>query len=68
MIATTAAADSVDSGRSMRLPATACDSLPGTFRVPDEMESRWKKRSDVCMGEDAARARRWGVRSIRIAW
>lgn len=44
------------------------EGLPGTFRVLDKMAPRWKRRIDIYMGKDIARARHWGVRRVRIHW
>lgn len=44
------------------------DGVLGTYRVLDKMSPRWKKRIDIYMGEDASRARRWGVRTVRVSW
>jgi len=44
------------------------DGLPGTFRVLDKMGRRWEKRIDIYMGDDLTKARRWGVRTVRVSW
>ena len=44
------------------------DGLPGTYRVLDKMDKRWKRRIDLYMGVDVGAARRWGIREVRIRW
>jgi 3D (Asp-Asp-Asp) domain-containing protein len=44
------------------------DGLDGEYRVIDKMHTRWEKRIDIYMGEDAEAARAWGARLIRIRW
>jgi 3D (Asp-Asp-Asp) domain-containing protein len=36
--------------------------------VLDKMHRRWERKIDIYMGRDAAAARSWGVRSVRIRW
>ena len=42
--------------------------LPGTYKVLDKMNKRWKKKIDIYMGENVARAREWGKRQVEITW
>ncbi len=42
--------------------------LPGTYRVRDKMNKRYKKRIDIYMGLDRRRALRWGRRNVVIYW
>lgn len=42
--------------------------LPGQYTVRDKMNKRYKKRIDIYMGTDRARAIRWGRRSVMIYW
>lgn len=42
--------------------------LPGTYRVMDKMNKRFKRRIDIYMGLDRRRALRWGRRSVVIHW
>jgi len=38
----------------------------GLYLVKDKMNSRWKNRIDIYMGEDVAKAKHWGVKRIKI--
>lgn len=42
--------------------------LPGTYMVMDRMHHRWKKKIDIYMGVDRAKAMRWGKRQVEITW
>lgn len=42
--------------------------LPGTFRVKDKMNKRFRKRIDIYMGKDRRKALRWGKRTVTILW
>jgi LysM repeat protein len=42
--------------------------LPGTYRVRDKMNKRYRKRIDIYMGIDRRRALRWGRRNVVIYW
>ena len=42
--------------------------LPGTYRVRDKMNKRYKKRIDIYMGTNRRRALRWGRRSVILYW
>ncbi|MGB3587376.1 MAG: hypothetical protein WBA23_12590, partial [Tunicatimonas sp.] len=42
--------------------------LPGTYRVLDKMNKRWKKRIDIYMGTDISKAREWGKQQVEISW
>jgi len=42
--------------------------LPGTYRVLDKMNRRWRKKIDIYMGTDVKAARAWGKRDVRIEW
>jgi len=42
--------------------------LPGTYRVLDKMNKRWKKRIDIYMGTDIQKAREWGKQQVEISW
>lgn len=44
------------------------DSLPGTYRVMDKMNRRWRRKIDIYMGMDEAAARDWGKRRVIIHW
>ncbi len=44
------------------------DGVPGEYVVLDKMAKRWHNKIDIYMGDDVARARRWGVREVRIRW
>jgi len=44
------------------------DGLPGTYKVLDKMNKRWKKKIDVYMGCNLKKARRWGKRKVTIRW
>jgi 3D (Asp-Asp-Asp) domain-containing protein len=40
----------------------------GEYTVLDRLPRRWHRRIDIYMGRDVRAARRWGRRSIEIAW
>ena len=42
--------------------------LPGTYRVADKMNKRFRKKIDIYMGKDRRRALRWGRRNVTIMW
>ena len=42
--------------------------LPGTYLVLDRMNKRWRKKIDIYMGTDRAKAMRWGKRNVEITW
>jgi len=42
--------------------------LPGTYRVRDKMNKRYKKRIDIYMGLNRRKALRWGRRSVILYW
>ncbi|MEM9673658.1 MAG: hypothetical protein AAF992_13785 [Bacteroidota bacterium] len=42
--------------------------LPGTYRVLDKMNKRWRKRIDIYMGTDVQKAREWGKQQVEISW
>ena len=42
--------------------------LPGTYKVLDKMNKRWKKKIDIYMGTDVALAREWGKQRVEITW
>lgn len=42
--------------------------LPGTYLVLDRMNKRWKKKIDIYMGTNRAKAMRWGKRQVEITW
>ncbi|TLS67197.1 hypothetical protein FE236_13010 [Mariprofundus erugo] len=44
------------------------EGLPGTYRVKDKMNRRWKHKIDIYMGNDIRAARRWGRRTVTIRW
>lgn len=44
------------------------EGLPGEWRVADKMDSRWRRRIDVYMGQDEAAAKRFGKRKVTIHW
>ena len=44
------------------------EGLPGTYRVLDKMNARWKQKIDIYMGVDVEAAREWGVREVTIRW
>ena len=41
---------------------------PGTYRVKDKMNRRFRKRIDIYMGKNSRKARRFGVRKVVINW
>lgn len=44
------------------------DGLPGTYKVLDKMNKKWKKRIDIYMGTDTKAAKKWGKRKVVIHW
>ena len=40
----------------------------GEYTVLDKMNSRWRKKIDIYMGNDSYAAKRWGRRQITIQW
>lgn len=44
------------------------EGLSGEYIVLDKMNKRFEARIDIYMGEDLARAKRWGVREVEIEW
>ncbi|BAF72573.1 hypothetical protein SUN_1623 [Sulfurovum sp. NBC37-1] len=42
--------------------------LPGTYRVRDKMNKRYRKRIDIYMGINRRKALRWGRRSVILYW
>lgn len=42
--------------------------LPGTYRVQDKMNKRFRKKIDIYMGKDRRKALRWGRRNVTIMW
>ena len=44
------------------------EGLPGTYRVLDKMNARWKKKIDIYMGTDVDSAKQWGKQQVTIYW
>lgn len=44
------------------------EGLPGTWKVLDKMNRRWKRKIDIYMGTDRERALEWGKRTVTIQW
>lgn len=44
------------------------EGLPGEWTVADRMARRWRRRIDVYMGLDVARALRFGRREVNMTW
>lgn len=44
------------------------EGLEGTYYVKDKMHSRHRKKIDIYMGKDIARARQWGIQQVLISW
>jgi 3D (Asp-Asp-Asp) domain-containing protein len=42
--------------------------LPGTYRVLDKMNQRWRKRIDIYMGVNRDSALQWGKQEVIISW
>lgn len=42
--------------------------LPGTYRVLDKMNKRFRKKIDIYMGNNRRKALRWGHRHVTIMW
>ncbi|WP_235942583.1 3D domain-containing protein [Salinimicrobium oceani] len=44
------------------------DGFDGLFVVNDKMHPRWRNKIDIYMGEDKAKALKWGRRKVEIAF
>ncbi len=44
------------------------EGLPGTYRVLDKMNARWRKKIDIYMGIDVDAAKKWGKQQVNIYW
>lgn len=44
------------------------DGLTGTYIVRDKMSKRWKRKIDIYMGTNVAKARVWGKKKVTIHW
>ena len=44
------------------------DGLPGEWKVADRMDSRWRRRIDIYMGQDETAAKRFGRREVTMHW
>lgn len=44
------------------------EGLDGAWVVLDRMAPRWRRKIDVYLGNDAAAAKRFGTRKVRIQW
>ncbi|WP_252729902.1 3D domain-containing protein [Zobellia uliginosa] len=42
--------------------------LKGIYIVKDRMNSRWKNKIDIYMGNDIEKAREWGMKEIKIEY
>ncbi len=42
--------------------------LPGTYRVADKMNKRFRKKIDIYMGNNRRKALKWGNRRVTIMW
>lgn len=42
--------------------------LPGTYRVKDKMNKRFRKKIDIYMGNSRRKALNWGRRNVTIMW
>ena len=42
--------------------------LPGTYRVQDKMNKRFRKKIDIYMGNNRRKAMHWGRRNVTIMW
>ena len=42
--------------------------LPGTYRVADKMNKRFRKKIDIYMGNNRRKALKWGRRHVTIMW
>ncbi len=40
--------------------------LPGEYLVKDKMHPRWRKKMDIYMGTDVAKAREWGRKKMTV--
>jgi 3D (Asp-Asp-Asp) domain-containing protein len=59
--------DLVDEGLG-RGTRVRIEGLEGDYVVLDRMPARWTRRIDIYMGRDAAAARAWGQRRVRVFW
>ncbi|NRD23701.1 3D domain-containing protein [Winogradskyella litoriviva] len=59
--------DLLDSGlvHNMQVKIQGFDSF---FTVKDKMNSRWRKRIDIYMGNDIKKAKIWGKRKVKIEY
>lgn len=55
--------EGIEHGSELRISG-----LPGTYRVLDKMNKRWKKKIDIYMGENVQRAKEWGRQKVEITW
>ncbi|MDR4504845.1 MAG: 3D domain-containing protein [Candidatus Scalindua sp.] len=44
------------------------EGFPGTYKVLDKMNKKWKKRIDIYMGTDVKAAKKWGKKTVKISW
>lgn len=44
------------------------DGLPGSYKILDKMNKRWKNKIDIYMGKNLRKAKRWGKRKVSIRW
>ena len=55
--------EGIEHGSELRISG-----LPGTYRVLDKMNKRWKMKIDIYMGENVQRAEEWGRQNVEITW
>ena len=44
------------------------DTFPDTFYVKDKMHRKWRNKIDIYMGDDIAKARKWGRQKLMICY
>lgn len=44
------------------------EGLPGVYLVRDKMAARWTKRVDIYMDDKVEKAKKWGVKKLRIVY
>lgn len=59
--------DLIDSGL-VHNTKVLIEGFQDTFLVKDKMHHRWQKKIDIYMGEDIAKAKKWGNKKVVIRW
>jgi 3D (Asp-Asp-Asp) domain-containing protein len=59
--------DLIKKGLTYKTPVKI-EGFDGIFIVNDKMHPRWRNKIDIYMGEDKAKALKWGRRKVKIAF